>query len=301
MSCDEDVHVTAVWRLLHSQPLLTLLSTLAVTLGLITCGSTTAPLPPNAEPFAPPAVYSRWWKMTEACSGRWGSFAALRWYHVPGHFVEVDGQYASGYYSLGGNRIVLVDDMMDEGHSVRHEMLHALLRVGGHPRAQFLWSCASLVDCQGSCVTDAGPWPAPSEFTVVPPDSIDLTSHAALQPRETDGQRYLALEIAVRNPLGRAILVSIPPPPGALPGSVDAENPPGFNYKLAGPVGGIGSNMYIEDSSTVFFHPFETKQFLYEFRVDSDLTANHIPPGPYRVLGSYGWRWTAGETIIVTR
>jgi len=58
--------------------------------------------------------------------------------------------------------------------------------------------------------------------------------------------------------------------------------------------------MYIEDSSTVFFKPFETKQFLYEFRVDSDLTPTHIPPGQYSVRGGYAWRWTAGETIAVT-
>lgn len=269
-------------------------------LGLISCDVATEPLPPNAEEFAPPAVYKRWWTMTEGCSAHSGDFEALRWYHVPGHLLQVNGQEASGYYSLGGNRIVLVDDMVDEGHGVRHEMLHALLRVGGHPRAQFLGACASLVDCQGSCVTDAGPWHAPSTYTVVPPDSVDLTSHAALQPRETDGQRYLALEIAVRNPLGRAVLVSIPPPPGTASGSADAETPPGFNFDLRGPTGGISSNVYVEDSSTVFFQPFETKQFLYEFRVDSDLTADHVTPGQYLVRGGYGWEWAVSETIAVT-
>lgn len=293
-----------VFRQSPRQQLPTLLRVLAAafvgTLGLVSCGLATAPLPPNAEEFAPPAVYARWWAMTEACSGHSGNLAAVRWYHVPGFVLEVNGRDAAGYWSSDGNRIVLMDNLMDDGAGVRHEMLHALLRVGGHPRAQFLGSCASLVDCQGPCVTDAGPWHAPSAYTVVPPDSIELTSHATLHAPEADGQRYLALQVSVRNPLGRAILVSIPPPPGVPPGSVDAENPPGFNYQLLGPAGGISSNMYVEDSSTVFFQPFETKRFLYEFRVASQMAGYDIPPGQYSVRGRYGWLWAAGETIAVT-
>lgn len=294
----------AVLRPLPRQPLPSLLHVLAVTfvgaLGLISCGLSTAPLPPNAQAFAPPAVYARWWAMTEACSGHSGDFAAVRWYRAPGFVVTVNGKDASGYWSLNRNRIVLTDEIADDGAAVRHEMLHALLRVGDHPRAQFLGACASLVDCQGSCVTDAGPWHAPSKYTVVPPDSIDLAASATLQPPEADGQRWLALEIAVRNPLGRAILVAVPPPPGTPPGGVDRENPSSFGFDLRGPVGGIGQPMYVEDSSTVFFQPFETKQWLYEFRVDSDLTRYHIPPGQYLVRGSYARRYTAYKTIAIT-
>lgn len=270
------------------------------TLGLINCSATTAPLPRNAAQFAPPAVYTRWWAMTEACSGLSGSMSGVRWYHVPGYLLTVNNQEASGYWSSDGNRIVLVDETMDEGDGVRHEMLHALLRVGGHPRAQFLGACASLVDCQASCVTDAGPWHAPSNFTVVPPDSLELASHAALHAPEVDGQRFVALEISVRNLSGRAVLVSVPPRPGTSPGSVEANNPPGFNFILGGPAGGISSNMYIEDSSTVFFQPFETKQFLYEFRVAPDLTRDHVPPGQYVVRGGYAWLWAPSETVDVT-
>ena len=271
------------------------------TIGMLSCSSITPPLPPNAARFAPPAVYTRWWAMTEACSEHSRDLAAVQWYHVPGYLLHVNGQEASGYYSVNGNRIVLVDEMLDDGAGVRHEMLHALLGVGGHPRAQFLGACASIVDCQGSCVTDAGPWHAPSTFTVVPPDSIELASHATLQPPEADGQRWLALEISARNPLGRAVLVSVSPPTGVPPGSISAESPRGFNYQVFGPLGGIASNMYVEDSSTVFFQPFETKQFLYEFRVDSDLTPHHIPPGQYSVRGGYAQLWAAAETIAVTR
>ena len=286
------------------QQLLTLVRVLAVaftgSLPLISCGLATEPLPSDATLFAPSAVYKRWWAMTEACSGHSGDFAALRWYRTPGYLLDDNGHTASGYYSLGGNRIVLVDAMMDEGSGVRHEMLHALLRVGGHPRAQFLGSCASVVDCQGSCVTDAGPWHAPSSYVVVPPDSVDLTQHATLLAPETDGQRFLALEITVRNPFPRAVLVAVPPIPGTLPSSAAGADPRGFNYALFGPVGGISSNVYVEDSSTMFFQPLETKQFLFEFRVDSDLTSTHIPPGEYVVRGGFAALWAAPDTVEVT-
>lgn len=272
----------------------------AGTLNLISCGFATAPLPPNAEEFIPPAVYARWWAMTEACSGRSGDLASLRWYHVPGFVVEVNGEDASGYWSPSGNRIVLTDEIADDGASVRHEMLHALLRASGHPRAQFLGVCASLVNCQRSCVTDGGRWHAPSTYAVVPPDSIDLAASAALELPEADGQRWLSLEVTVRNPLGRAILVAVPPSPGTTPGGVDRENPPSFDFDLRGPVGGIGQPMYVEDSSTVFFQPFETKRWLYEFRVDSDLTRYHIPPGQYLVRGGYARLFTDYKTITVT-
>ena len=286
------------------QQLAALLRALAVvfvgTLCLVSCGLATAPLPPNSEALAPPAVYARRWAMTEACSGLSGDLAAVRWYHVPSYAIKVNGEEAAGYWSSSGNRIVLTDGIVDYGAGVRHEMLHALLQNGDHPRAQFLGSCASLVNCEGSCVTDAGQWHAPSEYAVVPPESVYLDARATLRPREADGQRWLALTIVVRNPLDHAVLVAVPPSLAAPPGGVDQENPPSFNFDLRGPVGGIGQPMYVADSSTAFFQPFEAKQWLYEFRVTSDLTEYHIPPGKYLVRGGYARLLTAYDTIAVT-
>jgi len=70
-----------------------------------------------------------------------------------GDAVSLKGMDAAGYWSLGGSRIVLTECIVDDGSAVRHEMLHAILQVGGHPRAQFLGACAALVDCEGSCIT----------------------------------------------------------------------------------------------------------------------------------------------------
>ena len=54
-----------------------------------------------------------------------------------------------------------------EGSVVRHEMLHALVRAKGHPRAQFLQRCGGIVACGPDCVHDAGPAAAPAAGTPV--------------------------------------------------------------------------------------------------------------------------------------
>jgi hypothetical protein len=58
---------------------------------------------------------------------------------------------------------VLGDSEEFDGSLVRHEMLHALLHVPGHPRQQFLGTCGDIVACVGGCVTDAGGPPDTSE------------------------------------------------------------------------------------------------------------------------------------------
>ena len=62
-------------------------------------------LPQGATSFTAPAVYTTWWEMTKACSGRSGSLAAISWYKVPaGLPLELDGQSVSAYWSAGSNQ-----------------------------------------------------------------------------------------------------------------------------------------------------------------------------------------------------
>lgn len=267
------------------------LTLFAVVGAVAACNWITAPLPPNAEQFAPPAVYARWWAMTEACSGHLGNLAAVQWYRAPGPEFMHNGQDVAGYWSSGGNRVVLAEEYIDRGATVRHEMLHALLRTGGHPRSQFLGACAPVVLCQGVCVVDGGDFHPSRDHIVLPPDSLAVGARAELLPSEVDGQRWLALHITVENPRARAVVV-------AAPG--DPVTPPTFGYDLRGPSGGISGNQVATDSSTLFFQPFETKQWLFEFRVAADLSDYHISPGKYRVRGGYAGSWTAYDTIAVS-
>jgi hypothetical protein len=272
-----------VTGLTHSLP------TLVIACAVAACRPVTGPLPPGAEPFEPPAVYARWWAMTEACSHRSGDLEAVRWYRAPGREFMFRGQPAGGVWSPGSNRIVLAENVVEDGPRVRHEMLHALLRTGRHPRAEFLGACALLLVCDGLCLDEAG-WRRPQDYAVLPPDSLDIDSRAELAPREADGARYLTALVTVRNPRGRAVLV-------AAPGN--ARTPPTFGYDLRGPAGGLSGGLVATDSSTLFFQPFETKGWLFEFRVGSERSGFVLIPGAYRVSGGYARRWSAYDTVTV--
>lgn len=267
------------------------LSMLIVICVVTACRSTTEPLPSDAERFEPPAVYARWWAMTEACSGRSGDLAAVQWYRVPGALVRHDGEWITGYYELRAHRIVLGEDQVDNGIVVRHEMLHALLRVGGHPRAHFLEACRSILDCSGVCATDGGPWRAPRpDYVVLPPDSLEIDSRAELLPPEADGQRFVALQVMVRNPSSRAVVIAAPGNPAT---------PNTFAFDVRGPLGGIIGTDIASDSSTLFFQPYETKRRVYDFRVASELTPYRVPPGTHWIAGGYARQWAAHDTVIV--
>lgn len=257
------------------------------------CNSVTDPLPENAVRFAPPAVYSRWWVMTEACSGYTHDLAEVGWYKVPGPQFTHNGQDVGGYYNLQNNQIVLAEDYVESGELVRHEMLHALLRKRGHPRTQFLGACASRVPCQGSCLSDAGPWHDPSPFTVMPSDSLDVSAEATLLPPETDGQRWFALEVSVKNSHAGAVVAAAPH---------DIMPPPSFLFDLrTASLGGISGGEVALDSSTIFFRPGETKRWLYEFKVAADLSPNHIPPGSVMARGGYGYarHWSPYQAVTI--
>ncbi len=53
------------------------------------------------------------------------------------------------------------------------------------------------------------------------------------------------------------------------------------------------------DSSMIVFAPFETKRWLFEFRVGSQFTRNEVTPGKYRVRGEYAHQPAAYDTVTV--
>ncbi len=129
-----------------------------------TCACDVTGLPRGAQRFTAPAQYRAWWALTEACSGLHGDFNAVTWYLLPyANSFALEGSSVNGAWYGDPNRIVLGDSVKLTGSLVRHEMLHALLQSGAHPRHQFLGNCGDIVVCIDKCVSDAGGPPDTSQ------------------------------------------------------------------------------------------------------------------------------------------
>lgn len=111
---------------------------------------------PAAERFEPPAQYREWWAQVEVCSGRYSPFSRVRWYRVPGAFTfKVGGEDYLGFW-WPSHDIVLAGARVNDAFTVRHEMLHDLLRSGGHPALYFEDRCKHLVGSEISTVDETG-------------------------------------------------------------------------------------------------------------------------------------------------
>lgn len=119
---------------------------LAVVAALAACEALAppSPLPEGAVSMSPPAGFTEWWSQTESCSGLSGHLRGIEWYVVPGaaSFETGDGPKVGLWSrSTAGTRIILAGQYAGSELVVRHEMLHELLRVEGHPPEYFVDRC----------------------------------------------------------------------------------------------------------------------------------------------------------------
>lgn len=271
-------------------------SILLLTLALSGCDFITDPaFPGEAEPFSPPAVYKTWWEMTKSCAGLSLPFEDIQWFVIPesNHFI-FGGDAAGGAWFRDRKAIVLVSDGILEGQLVRHEMLHALLQDGGHPRAEFLNLCAGVVSCVGTCIRDAGPAPqVRSSIPHVSPNFLELAvSVQPATPRVSILDGYFNVTVRARNPAATAVLVDLPP-------SGDAGSPASFSYRLFGPRGGFFYSHRAEDVSVRLFQPGETKIMVYDFFAGGEIRDGRLPTGEYSLEVAYGDRWLPRTLITL--
>jgi hypothetical protein len=263
---------------------------------LATCSLTTAPArPPGAVPLTSPPVYARWWAMTESCSGLSGPLAAVSFWHVPGvnSFTRA-GRSVLGYWTTADNQIVLAGNAALDGGNVRHEMLHALLRVGGHPREQFLGKCAGFVDCSVDCIADAGP-PPTDTAPLVGPRAFEISVATVPEhPSRSIDDGQFTLIVSVRNPQQRRVVARLGTP------NIKAMS---FQFQLRGTGEAIGSgiagNEIVLDVSSVTFEPGETKRQLFDLSIGASLGPLRVPPGEYTMLGGYGTQFAASVPLTV--
>jgi hypothetical protein len=286
------------------RPMKTLLiaAVVAAIFGLAACdrllGLVDPMFPSDAQQFSPPAVYSTWWNMTQACSGLTGSLSAVTWFKTDQALRDSrTGERAGGYWNSFTNRIVLTTQAMLDGGSVRHEMLHSLLRKGGHPRNQFLGKCEGTVSCQGSCIRDAGPYPQPSETPIhVPGDSIDISVNIEpTNPNSAYDGGFFSMTVRVRN--RSTHWVTVPSYFSQFFPGYDSTRT--FEFDVRGPAGGIGGGEIRFDPSEWIFAPGETKKQVFDFAIGNDLFAQKLPPGNYIARGGYSDYMSTYSTFVI--
>jgi hypothetical protein len=91
-------------------------------------------------PLDPPPIYREWWAKTEACSGLKGHFDRVTWSVLEGRSFRCSSGQCAGHWSKGHHIYLAGDWVMDE-MVVRHEMLHDLIGMPGHPAPPFGQGC----------------------------------------------------------------------------------------------------------------------------------------------------------------
>jgi hypothetical protein len=96
--------------------------------------------PEGDVPLDPPPVYREWWAKTEACSGLQGNFDRISWSLVEGRSFSCSSGQCAGHWRKDHHIFLAGDWAMDE-MVVRHEMLHDLIGMPGHPAPPFGEGC----------------------------------------------------------------------------------------------------------------------------------------------------------------
>jgi hypothetical protein len=275
------------------------LAVVTATLTLAACDRLIDPLfPSDAQEFSPPPVYSTWWNMTQACSGLTGSFAAVHWYKTAQPLRDRrTGEPIVGYWNSIDNRIVLTNDAALDGGSVRHEILHSLIRKGGHPRNQFLGKCLGTVPCQGSCIRDAGPYQQPPETpTHIRGDSLEI--NVDIEPKNPTSAHdggFFSMTVLVRNRTNH--WATVPNYYSYIFSGVDSSST--FDFDVRGPAGGIAGGEVRMDPSEWIFAPAETKKQVFDFSIGNNAVAHQLPPGNYIARGGYSEWMSSDSTFII--
>ena len=247
------------------------------------CELATAPFPDGAVAFDAPAVYAQWWSLTEQCSGLTGDFSKIRWYVVP----DVADLPFNGESSVGGiwypqgNRIVLASEQQLAGDLVRHEMLHALLKTGGHPRTAFVNHCEGTVVCFNECL---GPVPPPDPHAdSIPPSALQIqinVTPAAPSSEVNDGNFMMI--VSVTNTAPSPVIAKLPP-------SSDAGPPVAYSYDISGSSGRAFFSLPTDYPEMARFSSHQTKHFIFDFHIVPVATDNRyeVSPGTYTFTGGF--------------
>lgn len=286
----------SVAALRRARPLVARL--LLVSLGGVlasTCRSPTAVFPPDgALPFTPPAVYASWWSMVEQCAGRAARFDAVRWFVMPGaHSFDLGDLRVAGVWTRAGNAITVGEHARMNGQLVRHEMLHAILQMGSHPRSQYLARCAGVVTCGENCIREAGPADLPGAAVPrVLPTALNVkVAVAPGTPTSAKDDGWFTLTVEAKNGRSTPVVIDLPP-------SV-AGSSRGFAFDLVGPLVAYRRSVRVVDDAVTYFPPGATKQYVFDFQLAGTGNPAGLVPGTYSIRAAFGDHWSGWSTIKV--
>lgn len=116
---------------------------LIVGLGLVglACELPTSTQKDGIEPYDPPTFYAAFWQDTESCSGTEGDLTLVSWFRAQA--IWHNGQLLRGVWEPP-HRITIWLGLEDDETTVRHEMLHDLLR-GDPDHLRPAWEACGLV------------------------------------------------------------------------------------------------------------------------------------------------------------
>ena len=257
------------------------------------------PFPSGAVRVQPPAIYRKWWALTEQCVGRKASFDAVSWYVVPGVETIPGTDRRVGEWFPEGNRIVMGGRVQGFGDLVRHEMLHAILgpEAEVHPRDAFVARCGGVVECDDQCDLDAGEPPSvPIDARPEPPSALRIvTSVDPVRPDSATWDGYFMMRVTATNPADYPIVVR-------LASARDDGPSVSFSYRIEGGGRKFTYDARAYEPEVTRFAPGETKQFIFDLRIDRGSYRYDLPPGTWSFHGAYGGVWSASApTVTVGR
>jgi hypothetical protein len=243
----------------------------------------------GAVTFARPAVYERWWALTEACSGLSGSLKSVKWLSAPASAIQsAEGAGTVAYWSSKDNRIVLATNAVTNGRIVRHEMLHALSRSRGHPASLFRVQCDGVIRCDEACRGNSDDLPRSPTASRVPVDSLDIAIAAfPAQPEPSIDDGAFQIIVSITNRASHAVVVGFRTPDPAIAVSVV----PGDLRLIA--------DHEVGDPRLALFGPGESKRYVFDLRAGDPMSQIVFKAGEYRLTGRFDGLSTAPLALTV--
>lgn len=240
---------------------------------MVACRGSVGPaFPSDAVPMEPLAPYRTWWTLVEGCSGLSGDFESVRWYTSSG--VANDGRRYSGAWVTDGNRIVLAEGREGDGGTVRHEMLHALVRRGGHPREYFVTRCGPLTPCERECGMSETTRGVPLLATEILAEGLTVTVRVDPPvPVAHVDEGWFRITVTATNPL-------------SVPVWVRLTAPMAFSYTETLHPG----NATLSEDARWAFLSNESRSYIFD---------DHYPAGTYTLFAAFGGRSAAPFTFTV--